>query len=203
MLQNKIKQAKQRIANVINANTINNIFIGHSGGKDSVAVHNLTLEVLSDAKLSNNLTLIHNPKNIYDKAKTNEAPGQTDVYNETLEFLYNTVSEYANITIVNPKNMLSFVNAKGLTLQIDGTRADENERVTKSSNLVLNGKEENRQFMTEHNQKGLYNLEFLYPIFDWSTNDVFSYLELRNIEISPEYQNDDDYKKFKKQKTLK
>lgn len=190
----KIEQAKQRIKEYIS--NVDSIFIGHSGGKDSVAVHNLTLEVLKEMDMDNNLTIIHNPKKIFDKSKHDSA-GQTDVYYETLEFLYGTVSEYANITIVNPTNMSNFVKSKNLTMQIDGTRADENERVTKSSNLVLNGKEQNREHMTAFNPKGLYNLEFLYPIFDWNTTDVFTYLESKNIEISPEYLEDEEYKTFK------
>jgi len=190
----KIEQAKQRIRDVII--NIDNIFVGHSGGKDSVAVHNLTLEVIKELKLDNNLTVIHNPKKIFDKSKHDTA-GTTDVYYETLEFLYGTVSKYADITIVDPTNMKNFINSKNLTMQIDGTRADENERISKSSNLVLNGKEENRQYMSAYNPKGLYDLEFLYPVFDWNTNDVFEYLELRNISISPEYLEDTDYINFK------
>jgi len=193
----KIKKAKERIKNVIGTINIQEIFIGHSGGKDSVAVHNLTLEALKELELENNLTVIHNPKKIYDKEK-HTTSGPTDVYYETLEFLYNKVSEYANITIVNPKNMENYIKNNKLTMQIDGTRADENERVTKSSNLILNGKEENRQYMSYYNPKGLYNLEFLYPIFDWTSNDVFNYLKDRKIEISPEYLDDEEYNEFLK-----
>ena len=193
-MKQKIEQAKQRIKKHIQ--NIDSIFVGHSGGKDSVAVHNLTLEVINEMGLENNLTVVHNPKKIFDKSKHSEA-GTTDVYYETLEFLYGTVSEYANITIVNPKNMSEFIRAKKLTMQIDGTRADENERISKSSNLVLNGKEQNRQHMTAYNPKGLYDLEFLYPIFDWSAADVFIYLELKDIKISPEYLDDEEYKSFK------
>jgi len=190
----KINQAKQRIKEYIF--NVDKIFVGHSGGKDSVAVHNLTLEVLNEMGMDNNLTIVHNPKKIFDKSKHNSA-GTTDVYYETLEFLYGTVSKYANITIVNPLNMKEFIRSKNLTMQIDGTRADENERISKSSNLVLNGEEQNRGYMSSYNPRGLYDLEFLYPIFDWNTNDVFTYLEMRDIKISPEYLNDTEYKTFK------
>jgi 3'-phosphoadenosine 5'-phosphosulfate sulfotransferase (PAPS reductase)/FAD synthetase len=82
---------------------------------------------------------------------------------------------------------------KHLKLQIDGTRVDEFNRDEKSNTFEINGVQVSRMEMTHFFKNGLFGLDFLCPIYDWSANDVFEYHKLNSIPLSTEYMGDKDY----------
>lgn len=137
--------------------------VGHSGGKDSSVVHHL-VNVLAEL----NLPVAH----------TSKTKGFNAIHPKTLEFLYSrpfVIELYPEGT--------NFPYAG----QVDGTRASEAERLNKSTDLIVNGEAINRKYMTEYNPSGLFGMQFVYPIYDWTDEDVWEYHGLFHIPRSEEY----------------
>jgi 3'-phosphoadenosine 5'-phosphosulfate sulfotransferase (PAPS reductase)/FAD synthetase len=136
---------------------------GHSGGKDSSVVHHL---VNMKAKLA--LPVIH----------TSKFEGFNAIHPATLEFIY---SRPFVIELYPEGTKMPYLG------QVDGTRADESERSSKSNDLIVNGEAINRKYMSEYNPSGLFNMQFVYPIFDWTDEDVWAYHKMYDIPHSEEY----------------
>jgi len=141
------------------------LYVGTSGGKDSVVVHHL-------AKLS---VLGRSIQQVLHTAK----PGIT--HPETLKFLY---SRNYPILFV-PKGCPM---PRGLKTQIDGTRALEYSRTDgRSTDLVVGGKTMSRQDMPMFVDDGLFGMNFIFPIYDWTDAQVWAYIMINGIEYSDEY----------------
>lgn len=179
-----------------------NVYVGHSGGKDSCLVYELTSLAVSRAYSAYLGSDLLERRSSYVKAwrifgeamaasksvlpvihTSKYGPGVANaVHPATMQFLY----ELSTVTpvIFSPAGLYPDHDLS----QIDGTRADEAERSNgRSTDLVVNGENINRKNMTFHNPNGLNGGEFYYPIFDVSTEDVWGLLAILDIRISDEY----------------
>jgi 3'-phosphoadenosine 5'-phosphosulfate sulfotransferase (PAPS reductase)/FAD synthetase len=83
--------------------------------------------------------------------------------------------------------MPSFIQANGLECQIDGTRRDEATRNEKSTDLIVDGENVSRENMPAFVKRGIFGLSMLYPIFNWTEQQVWEYLKYNGIKVSKEY----------------
>jgi len=138
--------------------------VGHSGGKDSNVVH-----YLANIELGLRLPVAH----------TSKTQGFNAIHPATLVHLYSRpfpIELYPEGTDFPYKG------------QIDGTRADEAERLEKSNDLVFNGEAINRKYMKPYNASGLFGMKFIYPIFDWNDAMVWAFHLRGNLPFSEEYE---------------
>jgi 3'-phosphoadenosine 5'-phosphosulfate sulfotransferase (PAPS reductase)/FAD synthetase len=143
------------------------LFIGHSGGKDSVTVTYLTDLALGKGSLP----LIHNPK-------PTGIPNA--VHPLTQQFLYTLASERP---ILYSPDIPDHCQT-----QIDGTRISEWTREDgRSVDIIKDGESVSRRNMTLYMEHGLFNRNFIYPIYDWEDIDVWAAIYVYNIPYSPEY----------------
>jgi len=138
------------------------IYIGHSGGKDSVVVHYLATQIFQ------NIPVVHTPK-----------PEVTHFL--TLQFLY---SRNFPIQYIPKEHHSRF----GFKTQIDGTRIAESSRTDgRSTTVVIDGVDQSRTEMEAYVKNGLFGLNFIYPIVDWTDDEVWAFIKDRNLEVSKEY----------------
>lgn len=141
------------------------MFVATSGGKDSTVILDLAL------KVNEFITIIHNPK--------------PETHPDTVQFLYE-LSQKIEVFYIPSKYMPEFINRNKLKCQIDGTRISEFNRTDKSSDIIINGQIVSRTEMTNHGE-GIWGLENIYPIYDWTDNDVFQYCRDNKLTLSKEY----------------
>lgn len=135
------------------------MYVGHSGGKDSVVVHYLATQALGPAVLS-----YHNVKQ--------------ETHPLTTEFL----TGVPNITYLQEGEF------PPLPTQIDGTRVSEHNRQDgRSVDFVLGGKNVSRTQLTQYVENGLFGKNFVYPIYNWTDEQVWAYIRFRNLKYSKEY----------------
>lgn len=150
------------------------MYVGTSGGKDSVVVHNITVKWLSKYGHTNpSLVVIHTTK-------------PNEVHPLTKEFLYSRpyIIRYV------PKDLhVKHVNqfTGGTCIQIDGSRIAESDRDERSTTFVSNGEDISRENMQPIIQNGLFGFTFVYPILYWYDEHVWAYILSENIEFSQEY----------------
>lgn len=138
-------------------------YVGTSGGKDSVVIQWLSRQV-------HDLPTVHTPK-----------PGVT--HPKTLEFLYQQCAKQA--IMFCPSH--AHANLKYDT-QIDGTRIAEFDRTDgRSTDFVRDGQNVSRLEMTMWVPNGLFGLNFVYPIYDWSDAEVWACIFRFYIPFSEEY----------------
>lgn len=170
--KDKIDTAVQRIQDLLKHNFGPKIYIGHSGGKDSCAI--VKLVELAGFKLP----LVHTVK-----------PWGTlnGTHPETIQFLYNTMANHLGYMI--PFNEFEgFLQEHDLHWQIDGTRKDEAERHSRSTDIRIDGEVVCRSTMTSPIiQNGVFGVNVLCPMFDWSEEEVWSFIRDYDVEISAEY----------------
>lgn len=172
-LESKIEMAKERLrscADVFGCDA-SNIYVAHSGGKDSVVVHHLAVKVFGER-----ITTIHTPK----------VSGFNKVHPDTIDFLYQ-VAATNNLFMIRDADMRQFLDDYVLLVQVDGTRRDEADRTDRSSNVVVDGKDVSRTEMTWFTVDGLFGQGCVFPIYDWSDDDVWEYIRKFKIAYSQEY----------------
>ena len=192
-IEEKIEIAQSRIKEMMKWYGPNEIYVGHSGGKDSSTVLSLVQSCNPD------IQVIHNGKKIFNPLRDDNS-GPTDVHVDTLEFLYQyTLNQAPFITCVKTHKMKDYLAGPGkdFRVQIDGTRVDEFNRDEKSNTFEINGVQVSRESVTHWHQNGLFGLNFLCPIYDWSSKDVFDYHKLMKIPLSEEYNKDEEYIEWK------
>lgn len=139
------------------------LYLGHSGGKDSVVIHDLARRAFDF-----NVPVVHTPK-------------PRDTHPETVKFLYRLPFPVQYV----PKE---FHKDLGYKVQIDGSRRGEYNRTNgRSTHIVVQGKEVSREYMAMFVENGLFGLNFVYPICFWSNEDVWAYIYMHELEISDEY----------------
>lgn len=144
------------------------VYTGTSGGKDSVAVHHLINKSPLYSLHKPSLPNVHTAK-----------PGIT--HPKTLEFLYGQ----PNLVLHIPK---SHPMPRYLKTQIDGTRASEYDRTDgRSTDIIVGGQICSREDMPLFVRNGLFGLNFVFPIYDWTDEQVWAYLFKNNIPYSDEY----------------
>lgn len=147
------------------------MYVGHSGGKDSVLVRWLADQALPGLRLMT----VHTPK---------PTGIRNEVHPLTQQFLYSLNRPVLYLPDGNPQVFEDF----GLKTQIDGTRAAEAERRDgRDVGVVVRGEERSRADMPLYLEDGLFNRQFVYPIFDWSDMQVWAAILANNIPYSPEY----------------
>ena len=181
MKQFKVQEAIERIQKAYDRFG-NEMFLGHSGGKDSQVILHLTKQVTDD------FIIVHNVKPLYYD-NMNEVEALTAMYPETLEFLYSEIAGKQAVEFMPATMMEEFLIEADLHCQIDGARIVEGERAGKSANIIRDGENVSRSEMTDFEEKGIFDLSICYPIYDWADEDVFDYLMANDILISDEYVN--------------
>ena len=179
-ITDKIDQALNRIEYRYSKYGSIGLFTGHSGGKDSTVLLNLAQQINPD------IIIVHNVKPMLGPG-INEHDHLTEMHPETLEFLYSKVCKENTLHFLHSSNMKRFVSMYGLKCQLDGARASEWNRAGKSSEIIINGEKVNRKDMPEFAEHGMFGLSFCFPIYDWSDDDIFDYISLKNLSISAEY----------------
>lgn len=142
--------------------------VGHSGGKDSVLVR-----ALADLAGFGSLDTVHNPK----------LEGSNAVHAHTRELLYEMATFRPVMHI--PAHAMA---KSGYELQIDGTRRQEATRTDgRSTDIVCNGQSMNRAQMPMLVPRGLFDMTFFYPIVDWTDAQVWAAIAYLEIPFSREY----------------
>ena len=142
--------------------------VGHSGGKDSVLVR-----ALADLAGFGSLDTVHNPK----------LEGSNAVHAHTRELLYEMATFRPVMHI--PAHAMA---KSGYQLQIDGTRRQEATRTDgRSTDIVCNGQSMNRAQMPMLVPRGLFDMTFFYPIVEWTDAQVWAAIAYHEIPFSREY----------------
>ena len=142
--------------------------VGHSGGKDSVLVR-----ALADLAGFGSLDTVHNPK----------LEGSNAVHAHTRELLYEMATFRPVMHI--PAHAMA---KSGYQLQIDGTRRQEATRTDgRSTDIVCNGQSVNRAQMPMLVPRGLFDMTFFYPIVEWTDAQVWAAIAYLEIPFSQEY----------------
>ena len=142
--------------------------VGHSGGKDSVLVR-----ALADLAGFGSLDTVHNPK----------LEGSNAVHAHTRELLYEMATFRPVMHI--PAHAMA---KSGYQLQIDGTRRQEATRTDgRSTDIVCNGQSMNRAQMPMLVSRGLFDMTFFYPIVEWTDAQVWAAIAYLEIPFSREY----------------
>lgn len=173
------------------------LFLGHSGGKDSCVIHHL-----SSIIMGNNFKIVHNVKPLLGTSN-DKILMLTEMHPLTLEFLYTNLLSTNEVVFLHHSNMSEFIKKNKLTCQVDGARIAEYNRPGKSSNIIRNNENVNRLYMKEYEECGIFNLAIIYPILDWSNNDVFDYLCNNKINFSKEYIVNNEYNDYLRNKNEK
>lgn len=146
------------------------VYVGHSGGKDSVLVR-----WLADNTLGTRVPTIHTPKPWGIK---------NAVHPLTKEFLYNLNRPIMYL----PDGYLETNAYSHFKVQIDGTRqAEADRRDGRDVGLIIEGKEVSRTETPLYLKKGLFGKSYCYPIYDWSDVEVWTAIFAYDIPFSREY----------------
>lgn len=146
------------------------IYAGTSGGKDSAALRHLT------ESLGLKIEWVHNAK------------PYPFTHPYTVELLYSAAIDGQDLNFVHRDHMGDFIKQRGYQAQLDGSRRAEFDRTDgKCTTVMLDGEDINREQMPPVLENSLFGLTFVYPMYDWSDQDVFDYLEANNVYLSPEY----------------
>lgn len=185
----KIEISLDRIARAYNRFG-NTLFIGNSGGKDSCVILHLAQQIYP------NITIVHNVKPLLGTSGDPVA-ALTEQHPKTLEFMYTSLCRHNSVIFTHSSLMPEWLNKTGFKCQIDGARRSEWDRPGKSSNIIVNGQNVNRKDMPDFVETGIFGMSLVYPIVDWTDDDVFEYLVTNNIPFSDEYVVNGEYDAWK------
>ena len=142
------------------------VYAGTSGGKDSSVICDLYLRYCVQVGIKPQI--IHNKKTIVDPLTVNH------LYSLSYPIIYCTSADTVNCT--------------DRTIQVDGSRVAECDRTNgRSTDFICNGCSINRKDMPLYNARGLFDLRFIYPIYDWSDEQVWTYIYAHKLPVSEEY----------------
>ena len=166
MIEAKVLAALARIRGAYSPG----LYVGHSGGKDSAVILNLVDRALPNVVVP----IVHTPK-------------PTDTHPLTVSYLYRLGRPVLYLPSDASSKLWPFTD-NALTVQVDGTRIDEHDRTDgRSTDFVDDGVSKPRTELRAFVEKGLFGLSFCYPIYDWTTAEVWQYISENNIEVSEEY----------------
>lgn len=148
--------------------TYHRFCVGHSGGKDSVVVRHLT------DLIDQNIRTFHTPKPY----------GVNSVHPETVKFLYGLDRPVVHLPA-------KFNISDYIDVQIDGTRIEEASRDNgRSTTFVRDGVDVDRKLLTPFVENGLFGISYIYPIYNWTDEQVWAYIIQKELHVSPEYEID-------------
>lgn len=169
-LEEKIKGSNKIITTVINS--MDRLCGGFSGGKDSVVVHHLVRQINSDIPF-------------YYANTTIDPAG-------TVPFIRNN---FPDVMILNPKeSFYQLIKRKGLPTRLNRYCCEYlKEYVGIGKNMfegVRSAESKNRQgrdYIQCDSRKSYKGGQHIYPIYDWTDEDVWEYIEHYNLPIAPSY----------------
>ena len=174
-IEQKAEIAQSRINTCIQKINPNEVYVAYSGGKDSAVVLDISYKVFKPTVIMNGWLEVQleweDKDNFLDAVR-----------------LMNTIlpEKYPNargvITTAPKANGIEIVKRLGFSRQIDGTRAAEHSRTGKSTSFVRNGCIINRKYLDNYFVKeGLSGLSMIYPIFDWTDEEVLEYVKVNGL----------------------
>jgi len=144
------------------------LYIGHSGGKDSVVVTYLATKVFGS-----NIPIIHSSK----------PKGENAVHPKAQELIY-SIAEH-RLVLLYPRDV---VPSEEYSTQIDGTKMCEFDRTDgRHTDVIIDGKAVSRKDLTPYVKNGLFGKNYIYPIYDWEDSHVWALIYYENIPFSKEY----------------
>lgn len=188
-INHKTKIAVDRINAAFSLNS--RVITGHSGGKDSVVIHDLV-----NKSAGTRFAIVHNVKPLLGTSGDPVA-ALTEMHSETLDFLYTDVCRNNNVQFMHSSMMPQYIAQNKIDCQIDGSRLCEYTREGKSSEFIINGEKVSRKHMTEYIANGIFGLNMSYPIYDWSDDDVFEYIHVNKLTLSEEYVKNGELQAFR------
>ena len=169
-LQNKINQSKRFLDTVVT--NMDNLYIANSGGKDSTVVYFLAKEI------GVTLPVFHNNTTI-------DPDG-------TLQFIRETMPD----TIINhPKeSFYQLVERKGLPTRLNRYCCEilkESGGVGKNTIEGVRSAEskgrQGRDYIQCDTRKSMKGAKHIYPIYDWTDDDVWAFIKTRGLPVAPCY----------------
>lgn len=189
-MQDKVISALMHIQHAVGQNR--RVITGHSGGKDSVVIHDLVSKAVNAQEIYGT---VHNCKPLLGTSGDPVA-ALTEVHLSTLKFLYTNVCQDWTVTFLYAKDMPAWLHENEIECQIDGSRVSEHDRAGKSSMFIVDGKPVSRLDMVPYVLNGIFGLNMCYPIWDWFDYDVFRYIDENNLEISKEYIENGEWEQY-------
>ncbi len=143
------------------------MYICHSGGKDSCVITDLVDRAIP-VRL---IPIIHNPKN--------------ETHAATVQFLYE-LSKKREVRMV-PFDKMEYYVQTLFEVQVDGSRKGEAGRTERSNLVIFNGREVSREQMQAYTDKGKFGIATVFPIYDWTDEEVWQYIREYKVQVSDEY----------------
>ena len=97
-MEKKIKEAKKRIIKAVGKYPLNQVFAGHSGGKDSSVIHHLVNELFPDVKIMMIEPEFKNLKPMLKKIR------KVSANQSRIELIHNYLRNINNVTSLKVKN---------------------------------------------------------------------------------------------------
>jgi len=176
-LKEREDKALKFIATVINNLPENeHIYVGNSGGKDSAVVEHLMLRQKKNGG---------GCYNSFYANTTIDPPG-------TIKHIR---KNYPDTKILQPKeSFYQLVERKGLPTRLNRYCCEFLKEYGSVGKIVFEGvrsaesrKRQNRDYIQCDTRKWQKGAQHVYPIYDWSDDDVYAYIAKYNIELAPHY----------------
>ena len=143
------------------------LYIGHSGGKDSVVVTTLATNRLGD------LPVLHTAK----------PKGENAVHPDAQKIVYELGASRS--VLLYPRDTPP---PTGYDTQIDGTKRCEHDRTDgRHTDVLINGQLVSRKDMPAYVTNGLFRKNFIFPLYDWEDYHVWALIYSWGLSHSAEY----------------
>lgn len=169
-LHNKIDRSKRFLEKVVE--TMDNLHIANSGGKDSTVVYFLVKE------MGLNLPVFHNNTTIDPDGTLTfirEVMPET-IINRPEETFYQLVARKAFPTRINRYCCEILKESGGI-----GKNTIEGVRASESTNR------QGREYIECDRRPSMKGSQHIYPIYDWSDDDVWAYIRAKGLPVAPCY----------------
>jgi 3'-phosphoadenosine 5'-phosphosulfate sulfotransferase (PAPS reductase)/FAD synthetase len=144
------------------------LYIGHSGGKDSVVVNFIT-----DKVLGTNIPIIHSAK----------PSGENAVHLDAARLIYEIAEKRP--VLLYPRDVAPLAE---YDTQIDGTKICEYDRTDgRHTDVIIDGELKSRLYLTPFIRNGLFGKNYIFPLFDWLDYHVWATIYTFNLRYSNEY----------------
>lgn len=169
-LQNKIDQSKRFLDKVVSS--MDNLQLANSGGKDSLVIYTLAKEIGAD------IPVIHSNTTI-------DPPG-------TLKYIRQYMPDTQIIT--PPESFYQIVTRKGLPkararfcCEILKERYSIGKNSIEGVRSAESQNRKGRDYISCDTRKSMQGAQHIYPIYDWTDEEVWAFIKLRRLEVAPVY----------------
>lgn len=174
-LEEKVEKSSKLIKSIIHSKDtefVNKLILGFSGGKDSCVVYDLVMN-------------IDNSIPCYYANTTIDPKG-------TLPYIR---EYYPNVQILQPKeSFYQLVKRKGLPTRLSRFCCDKLKEYVGVGKNMFEGvrseesrKREGRDYIQCDTRPSYKGGRHIYPIYDWTEEDVWEYIRIRGIVTNPNY----------------